>query len=81
LKRNLIVLAAMVADDLEFGRRIIARDGFFRAAFRASLRRHHIALVENFLFFFREKKNFLALDTRDFDIRHFIYLLFVMSVA
>ena len=70
LKRHVIVFAAVVADDFKFFRCITARCRLFRAAFRASLRRHHIALVKNFLIFFREKKNFLALNTRDFNIRH-----------
>jgi hypothetical protein len=70
LKRNMIVLAAVVADDLEFVRRIVARTRFFRTAFRTSLRLHHISLVENFLLFFRKKKDFFALNTRNFYIRH-----------
>jgi len=65
-----IVPAAMIADDLETRRRVFAPPRFFRAAFLASLRRHHIALVKSILFFFCEEKNFPALNTRDFYIRH-----------
>jgi len=75
------VFAAMVADDFKFGRGIFARYRFLRTAFRTPLRRHHITLVKNFLFFLREKKSFLTLDTWDLNIRHFIYLLFQKSVA
>ena len=75
LKRNLVVFAAVVADDLEFGGRVFASRRFFRTAFRTPLRRHHIALVKNFLFLLGEKKNFLTLNTRNFNIRHRFYSL------
>ena len=55
LKRHRVVLAAMVANDLKSRRSILAERGFFRAALRAPLRRHHVTLVINFLIFFAEK--------------------------
>jgi len=70
LKRDVIVLAAMVADNFKLARRIRARRRFFRAAFQASLRRRHISLIKNFLFFFGKNKDFFALNTRDFYVRH-----------
>jgi hypothetical protein len=73
LKRHLIVFAAVVADDLETLRRVFTGRRFFRAAFQAPLRRHHIALVKYFLFLFGEKKDLLTLNTRNFQIRHRIF--------
>ena len=73
LERNVVVLAAVVADDLVFGRRVFRRRRFFRAAARTPLRRHHIALVKNSLLFFREKENILALHTRHFNVRHRVF--------
>ncbi|HRJ89799.1 MAG TPA: hypothetical protein PLN05_01910 [Pyrinomonadaceae bacterium] len=52
LKWHLIVFPAMVTYDLELGRSILANSGLFRTAFSASLRRHHIALIEYLLLFF-----------------------------
>ncbi len=75
LKRNLVVLAAVVADDFKARRRVLARRRFFRAAFRASLRRHHISLIKNSLLFFRKNKNVFTLHARHFNIRHH-FLLF-----
>jgi hypothetical protein len=70
LKRNLVVFAAMVADDFKSLWRIVAERGFFRAAFLASLRLHHISLIKYILFLFREKKSFFALYARNFYFRH-----------
>ncbi len=70
LKRHLVVLAAMVADDFKTLRSIFARRRFFRAAFGTSLRRHHITFIKCLLFLLRENKNFFALHTRNFYIRH-----------
>ena len=70
LKRHLVVLAAMVANYLKTLRRVTALAGFFRAASGAPLRRHHVPLIENFLFLLGEKKSFFALDARCFDVRH-----------
>ena len=75
LKWNLIVLAAMVADDLKPRWCILTQRGLFRAAFRTSLRRHHVPLIKHFLIFFGENKDLSALNTRDFYIRHNVYLL------
>jgi hypothetical protein len=66
----MVVLAAMIADDLETLGRIFRRRCLFRTAFRAALRGHHITLVEHLLFFFGKKKDLLTLNTRDFNIRH-----------
>jgi hypothetical protein len=77
LKRDVVVLAAMVADDFVFLRRICALRRFFRAAFRTPLRRHHIALVKNILFFLGKEKDVFALNTRNFNIRHRFFSFFV----
>ena len=70
LERHLIVLTAMVTNYLESLGSLLARGGFFRSAFCAPLRRHHIPLVEHFLFLLREEKRLLALDTNSFNVRH-----------
>lgn len=70
LKRNGVVTAAIVADDLKTLRRILAQRSLFRAAFRAPLRRHHVPLVIHLLIFFTKDKDLFALNTRDFDIWH-----------
>jgi hypothetical protein len=70
LKGNVVVLAAMIANDLETLRRIFRCRRLFRAAFRAALRGHHITLIEHLLFFLGKKKDLLTLNTRDFNIRH-----------
>jgi hypothetical protein len=70
LKRNVVVPAAMVADDFKSGRRIRAGCRFFRAAFLATLRLHHISLIKKLLFLFRKKKNFFALHARNFYFGH-----------
>ena len=70
MKWNLIVLSTIVTDDVKASRGLIADGSFFRAAFRAALWGHHIALVEHFLFLFGKQKNLLTLHTRNFDIRH-----------
>ncbi len=75
LKRNVVVFAAMVADDFKAGRRIFPARRFFRATFLASLRRHHISLIKSLLFLFPEKKRFLALHTRNFYVGHRFFLL------
>jgi hypothetical protein len=75
LKRDLIVFAAVIANYFEPGRCILALGGFFRAALRTPLRRHHVPLVEHLLFFFTENEDLSTLDTRNFDIRHDVYLL------
>ena len=71
LERDLVVFAAIVADDLKAGWRIFARRRFLCAALCAPLRRHHITLVKRFLFFFGEQKDLFTLNTRDFNVGHF----------
>lgn len=73
LKRHVVVLAAMVADDFKPRRSVFAARRLFRAAFLAALRLRHILAIKSFLLFLREKKNFLALHARDFYIRHRYY--------
>jgi hypothetical protein len=81
LKRDVIVFAAIVADDFKSARRVFARRRFFRAAFRASLRRRHISLVENFLLFLGKEKDFLALNTRNFNIRHRFFSFLELTLS
>ena len=52
LKRYLIVLAAIVANDLEAFWGVVADRGLFCAAFRAPLWSRHVPLVKNFLILF-----------------------------
>jgi len=77
LKRNVVVFAAVVADDFKASRRIPCADGrrFFRAAFLTSLRRGHIALVKSFLFLFGKNEIFAALNARNFYVGHRFFLL------
>jgi hypothetical protein len=70
LKRNLIVLAAMIANDLESLRLIFTLPRFLRPALRTPLRRHHVALVKDLLLLFGEKKGLFTLNARCFDVRH-----------
>ena len=70
LKRHLIVLAAVVTDDLKTLPSVVACGRLFGTAFRAALGSHHIALVKDLLFFFRKKKGFFTLNARGFDVRH-----------
>jgi hypothetical protein len=70
LKRHVVVLAAMVADDFKPRRSAFAAHRFFRAAFLTALRVRQILAIKSFLLFFRKKKNVFALYARDFDIRH-----------
>jgi hypothetical protein len=70
LERDLVMLSAMIANDLEFLGRIHAGCGLFRATFSATLGRRHVALVEHFLFFFREEKRLFALNANGLNVRH-----------
>jgi hypothetical protein len=70
LKRDGIVPAAIVAYDLIPGRSVLTHPGFFRAALRAPLRGHHIALVKYLLVFFAEDKVVAALNARDLNVGH-----------
>ena len=70
LERDLIVLPAIVANYLVSLRCSITLTRFFRPALRTSLRRHHITLVKDLLFFLGEKKGLFTLNARGFDVRH-----------
>jgi len=70
LEWYLIVLTAMVANDLEFFGSVIALGSLFGAALCAALRSHQIPLIKNFLFLFGEKESLFALNANGFDIRH-----------
>ena len=79
LKRHGVVLAAVIANYLKTIRRVCAARRFFRAAFQTSLRRRHISLVKNPLFFFGKKKSFTALHASHFNIGHRFFLLSKIS--
>lgn len=66
------MFTAIVANDLKSFWSVLSYRGFFRTAFRAPLRRHHIALIEHLLVFLGEDKDVLALNTRNFYVRHVI---------
>ena len=70
LEWHLVVLPTVIANYFESLRSILTRGGFFRAAFGATLRRHHVPLVEHFLILLREEKRLLALDTNSLNVRH-----------
>jgi len=74
LERNAIVLAAIIANDLESGLIAILADHrgrlLLRTAICTPLRRRHISLIKEFLFFFGKNELFLALNTSGFNIRH-----------
>ena len=70
LKRNAIMLAAVVADDLKSLRSLVAVACFFCAAFRTPLRSRHVTLVKHLLLFLSEQENFLTLNARCFYVRH-----------
>jgi hypothetical protein len=67
---NLVVLSAIVANNIKPFVSVVSNSRFFGTAFGAALRRHHVALVKHILFFFSEQKDLLALHTRDLNIRH-----------
>jgi len=69
----MIVLPTMVAEDLEPFWSVTALGSFFRTAFSAPLRSHHIALVKNLLFLFGEKESLFALNASVLDVRHMIF--------
>lgn len=66
------MLTAIVADYFESRGSVVSQNCLLGSAFRTPLRCHHISLVENLLILFREKKYLLALDTRNFDVRHIV---------
>jgi hypothetical protein len=67
-----VVLAAMVANDLEALRSVgtSSSSRLFRATLCTSLRMHHIVPVKIVLFLFSEPKNVLALNAGNLNIRH-----------
>jgi hypothetical protein len=75
LKRNLVMFAAMIANDLKPGRRIQPRRGLFCSAFRTPLRCHQVSLVKDLLLFLGEKKRVFALHANGLDIGHRTNLL------
>ena len=68
---DLIVPAAVIANDLVTARSVFPLRRFFRTAFRTTLRRHHIALIKKILILFAKNEDLAALNTRDFNIRHY----------
>jgi len=77
LKWNLIVLTAIVADDLETLRCIVTLTGLLRPAFCAPLRRHHVALVKDLLLLFGEKEGLFTLNARGLYVRHMVVSLYL----
>ena len=70
LERNLVVLAAVVANDLESLSSIVTFSGFFRTTFCTPLWRHHVPLVKDLLLLFGEKKRLFTLNAGGLDVRH-----------
>jgi hypothetical protein len=70
LKRYLVVLAAVVANDLEAFSSIVTFSDLFRTTFSTPLRRHHVPLVEDFLLLFGEKERLFTLNASGLDVRH-----------
>lgn len=70
LEWNLVVLSAVVANDLEALGCVFALASSLRATLRATLRRHHVALIEDLLLLFGEKEGFFTLNARGLDVRH-----------
>jgi hypothetical protein len=54
LERNAVVLAAVIANDLEFLLSVAALGGFLCAALLATLRRSHVPLIKRLLLFLSE---------------------------
>jgi hypothetical protein len=75
LERYLVVLTAMVANDLEPLLGLIAFGRFLCPAFRTPLGCHQISLIEDLLFFFGEYKILLTLHADSFNIGHYANLL------
>ena len=70
MKRDLVVLAAIVANYVEPFWGFVIHACLLRATFCTTLRRHHVALVKHLLFLFSEQKDLLTLHTRNFYVRH-----------
>ena len=73
LERYLVVLAAMIANDLEALRSFFTFCGLFRTALCTALWRHHVPLVKDLLFFFGEKEGLFTLNARGLDVRHILF--------
>jgi hypothetical protein len=73
LEWHLVVLPAIVANDLESLRRLVTLACFFRPAFRATLWGHHVALVKHFLFLFGKQESLLALNAHCLNVRHILF--------
>ena len=54
LERDLVMFAAMIADDLKALWRVFTLRGLFRSALWAPLRRHQVPLVKDLLLLFGE---------------------------
>ena len=74
-KWNCIVSSAVITDHFKTLLCILSFARFFWAAFRTTLRRHHVPLVKDLLLFFRKNKNFLTLNTSNFYFWHIPFLL------
>ena len=70
MERNLVVLAAIVADDVKPFSIIICRSSFLASTFCATLGSHHVALVEHLLLLFGKHEDLFTLHTRNFYVRH-----------
>lgn len=70
LKRHLIMLATVIADDLKPFWCILSGCRFFCTALSTPLRSHQIFLVKCILFPFSKKKRFFALNTDSFNVGH-----------
>jgi hypothetical protein len=70
LERNLIVLAAVIANYLKSLWCIFAKRRLFRAAIRTPLWRRHVTLIKDLLVLFSKDKDLFALNTWYFCIRH-----------
>lgn len=80
LEWNLIVLPAVVADDLVAFGCIDTIGRFLRTTLCATLRGHHVALVKDLLLFLGEKEGLFTLHARSFDVRH-IFLLSRVTIG
>ncbi len=75
LKRDLIMLTAVITNYFKTLWSIFTASRFFCTAFRTALRSHQILLIKDLLFFLGEEKCFLALNTNSFYVGHRSYLL------
>lgn len=70
LKRDGVMPSAIIANHFVPFWRIFAKRRLLRPALRTPLRRHHVSLIKDLLIFFAKYKYVLALDTRNFYVRH-----------